>query len=214
VSDRRRERAEATRQSALESAGLLFARHGYEGTSLEMLARAAGINKALIQYHFGGKQGLYSEVLRQAIRIGAEEMGPVGASSASAESRLALYIEAFKRFAQRAPHFPFMMLREEMGGGAHIENDVLASFLQFFSLDRKIMEQGEREGVFRPVNPHAAHLSLVGAIIFFLVSHPVRDGDGKVRGLPAANPVFDEYMEHVQTVFLSGVRASAGRRPA
>lgn len=210
MKDRRRVRAEATREAALESAGALFARHGYEGTSLEMLARAAGINKALIQYHFGGKQGLYSEVLRQAIRIGAEEMGPVGVSSASAESRLTLYIEAFKRFAQRAPHFPFMMLREEMGGGTHIEEDVLASFLQFFSVDRKIMEQGKTEGVFRPVNPHAAHLSLVGAILFFLVSHPVRDGGGEVRGLPAENPVFDEYIQHVQQLFLSGVRAKAG----
>ena len=64
--DKRKARAETTRQAVLESAGQLFAKHGYEGTSLEMLGRAAGINKALIQYHFGGKKGLYSEVLRQA----------------------------------------------------------------------------------------------------------------------------------------------------
>lgn len=207
MQDRRRARADATRQAVLDNAGKLFAKHGFEGTSLEMLAREAGINKALIQYHFGGKQGLYSEVLRQAIRIGAEEMGPVAATPASAESRLVLYIEAFKRFAQRAPHFPFMMLREEMGGGSHIEEDVLASFLGFFSLDRKIMEQGQREGVFRAVNPHAAHLSLAGAILFFLVSQPVRDRNGRLKGFPAENPVFNEYIEHVLKLFLAGLRA-------
>jgi AcrR family transcriptional regulator len=207
--DKRKARAESTRQAVLESAGQLFAKHGYEGTSLEMLGRAAGVNKALVQYHFGGKKGLYSEVLRQAIRIGAEEMSSVGASSASAESRLALYIDAFKRFAKRVPHFPFMMLREEMAGGTRIEPDVLASFLQFFALDRKIMEQGEKEGVFRALNPHAAHLSLVGAILFFLVSQPVRDRAGGLRGFPAENPVFDEYIEHVKNLFLTGVRAEA-----
>jgi AcrR family transcriptional regulator len=216
LSDRRKERSKATREALLRIAAPLFARRGFEGTSLEDLAREAGVNKALVQYHFGGKQGLYSAVLRQAIRVGAEEMRSVAESAANAETRLEMYIEAFQRFARRVPHFPFMMLREEMGGGAHIEADVLAEFLQFFSLDRKIIEQGRREGVFREVNPHASHLSLVGAIVFFLVSQPVRDRAGQLRGFPADNPVLDQYIGHVKRLFLLGLqkeRESSRRGP-
>jgi AcrR family transcriptional regulator len=208
TSDRRRERSEATRAALLRIAGTLFARAGYEGTSLEDLAREAGVNKALIHYHFGGKQGLYSEVLREAIRVGAAEMAAVAASRAAAARRLEMYIDAFRRFAQRAPHFPFMMLREEMSGGVHIEEDVLGEFLQFFALDRKIIQQGQAEGVFRAVNPHAAHLSLVGALVFFLVSQPVRNRAGELRGFPADNPVFEDYVEHVKSLFLTGLQAA------
>nr|WP_244960790.1 TetR/AcrR family transcriptional regulator [Pseudoclavibacter chungangensis] len=37
----------------------LFARHGYEATSLQDVADAVGYTKANVLYHFGSKQGLF-----------------------------------------------------------------------------------------------------------------------------------------------------------
>lgn len=37
----------------------VFGRFGYEGASTRALADAAGVNLGAIQYHFGGKEGLY-----------------------------------------------------------------------------------------------------------------------------------------------------------
>lgn len=207
MTDLRRRRSDATRQVLLQRAAELFATSGYDGTTLDALANRAGINKALVRYHFGGKQGLYSEVLRQAIRVGIEEMTPVRDSTAHADRRLAEYIDAFHRFVVRAPHFGFMILREEMSGGQRIEKAVLAEFLSFFALDRDIIEQGVREGIFRRVDPHQTHLSLVGSIIFFVVSQPLRDHSGHRFPFPKNNPALDEYVAHVKTLFLSGLRS-------
>ena len=45
----------------------LFARKGFEGTSVEEIAAAAGVSKPVIYEHFGGKEGLYAVVVDREI---------------------------------------------------------------------------------------------------------------------------------------------------
>jgi AcrR family transcriptional regulator len=57
-----------TRECILKAARSLFADRGYKDTSVRALVAKARVNQAAINYHFGGKGGLYREVLRAAIR--------------------------------------------------------------------------------------------------------------------------------------------------
>lgn len=41
----------------------VFARNGYEGTSVEEIARAAGVSKPIVYQHFGGKVGLHAVIV-------------------------------------------------------------------------------------------------------------------------------------------------------
>ncbi|WP_281368830.1 TetR family transcriptional regulator [Phytohabitans rumicis] len=41
----------------------LFLEHGYQGTTVRAVAAAAGVDSALISYHFGSKQGLFGQSL-------------------------------------------------------------------------------------------------------------------------------------------------------
>lgn len=54
---------EESRARILETAGRLIADRGYDGVSIRELAREAGVNGASINYHFGGKEGLYHGIL-------------------------------------------------------------------------------------------------------------------------------------------------------
>ncbi len=54
----------------LEAAGNLFSEKGFSETTVREIAHRAGVNAAGINYYFGSKKHLYTEVLRQA----AEEM--------------------------------------------------------------------------------------------------------------------------------------------
>jgi TetR/AcrR family transcriptional regulator, regulator of cefoperazone and chloramphenicol sensitivity len=56
----------ATRQSLVKAATALFAQHGYDGASVRAIVTKARANQAAINYHFGGKEGLYLEVLKAA----------------------------------------------------------------------------------------------------------------------------------------------------
>lgn len=52
----------AGRDRLLEAGTNLFTEHGYQGTTLRMLAEAADCDPALVAYHFGSKRGLFAQV--------------------------------------------------------------------------------------------------------------------------------------------------------
>ncbi len=58
----------ATRERILETAELLFAEHGFYGVSLRELARAANVNVAAVNYHFGDMKALYLDLLVRRFR--------------------------------------------------------------------------------------------------------------------------------------------------
>ena len=60
-------KGERTAQRILDVAEDLFARQGYDGTSLRQIADGAGIREPGLYNHFGGKQALYEAVLYRAL---------------------------------------------------------------------------------------------------------------------------------------------------
>lgn len=52
-----------TRTRLLDTAEALFARDGYDGTSLRAITRAADVGLALVNYHFGNKKRLLREII-------------------------------------------------------------------------------------------------------------------------------------------------------
>ncbi|WP_141731582.1 TetR/AcrR family transcriptional regulator [Oligoflexus tunisiensis] len=57
---------EQTRENILTVASKIFARHGYEGTSLRMIAAEAGVTFSVISHHFGDKANLLAKVREKA----------------------------------------------------------------------------------------------------------------------------------------------------
>ena len=88
-----------TRDRLLRAATARFAEHGYHNVSVRELCRDARANVAAVNYHFGGKLGLYREVVRaaiDAIRDASERMIFVAADRPPAE-RLRHYVNAYVR---------------------------------------------------------------------------------------------------------------------
>src|SRR2546427_6962853 len=59
----RRRDAAATRDALLAAGAELFAERGYDGVPVAAIAQKAGVNKAMISYHFGGKRKLYMAIV-------------------------------------------------------------------------------------------------------------------------------------------------------
>jgi AcrR family transcriptional regulator len=87
------------REKLLPAAERLFAARGYNRVSVRELAAAAGVNSALVAYHFGSKEGLLSEIYRRhCATMNAERKRLL--ESARAKSRppkLEAVLEAFIR---------------------------------------------------------------------------------------------------------------------
>ncbi len=60
--------AKDTRELLLETAEQLFAQRGIASTSIRELSRAARVNVAAVNYHFGSKEGLIKALLQRRLR--------------------------------------------------------------------------------------------------------------------------------------------------
>ena len=105
--------SDATRLRLIEAAGGVFADEGFKKATVREICTRAGANVAAVNYHFGGKEGLYAEVLRFAHRCSSgsgEE-----AAGGTAEQRLEKFVQRFLEhiFADgRAAWHGRLMIRE------------------------------------------------------------------------------------------------------
>ena len=70
---RTKEEAEQTRASLLEAAECLFLQNGVAHTSLEQIARAAGVTRGAVYWHFQNKADLFHAMLSQ-VRLPPEQL--------------------------------------------------------------------------------------------------------------------------------------------
>ena len=88
-----------TRGRLLETAGRIFAEKGFYQATGKEICRRAHANAAAINYHFGGIEGLYAAVVREAHRrlLAFDELSAAVASSGDAESRLRAFFTLMVR---------------------------------------------------------------------------------------------------------------------
>jgi len=201
--------AEFTRESLVTAATHLFAARGYDGVSVAQIAQRAGVTKALINYHFGGKHKLYLTIMTDTFSEIAEKVERLAASDRPAPDQLRDFVALVGEMATtRRPHFPAMMLREVLAGGAHLTPDVAPYLAQVLGAVRRIVEHGVRDGTLRPVNPIFSHLSLVGSLLFFFATAAFRERLATVMDAPLQPPA-SEYVRHVQELIARGLAADA-----
>jgi TetR/AcrR family transcriptional regulator len=201
----------ATREALLAAGADLFAERGYEGVPVWAIAEKAGVNKAMISYHFGGKRNLYRAIVEATFADIVSQVERVAASRMpSREALRALIAVVGDMASRRHPHFCTMMLRELLAGGPHLDLGTVAMPLRVLAAVKRVVERGVREGAFRPVDPLLTHLSLVGSLVFFFATARFRArvlaGD---RGIEP--PTADAYVKHIQDLATHGLAAAKPR---
>ncbi len=202
--------SDKTRAALLEAATEVFATEGFEGARVETIARRAGVNKAMINYHFGGKEALYETILVSTFSDFGERLRRIRDGSVRADTQLGDFIRAFAEMVSSRPSLPAMVLREVLSGGRHLSDRVMPHFLGVFAHVREIVQQGVREGTFRPVNPFLTHLTLIGCLAFFYATTPLRKRLAAEGRLPAATPSSEEFARHLQELMARGLAAERG----
>jgi len=89
-------RHDETRRQLLEAAGEVFAEVGFRNATVREICRRAGANIAAINYHFGDKEALYTEVLRLAHGRAVEKYPPLLdlAADAPPEKKLRAFVHS------------------------------------------------------------------------------------------------------------------------
>jgi AcrR family transcriptional regulator len=86
---------DATRDRLLEAAVSVFADNGFRAATVREICAKAKVNIAAVNYHFGDKLGLYSEVLKRAAGIDEQRrIREAMAESASPTDALRVFVRA------------------------------------------------------------------------------------------------------------------------
>jgi|SRR5215470_19394628 AcrR family transcriptional regulator len=76
------------KERLLHVATRLFARHGFEGTSVQDIVDAAGVTKGAMYHYYGSKDDLLYEVYHQVLTMQTSHLEEIAAGPGTAEERL------------------------------------------------------------------------------------------------------------------------------
>lgn len=86
------EEQESTRQKLFEAALKVFASKGYAQATVREICAEAGANVAAVNYHFGGKDALYAEVLRRVFSDASMDLSLLADQNVDPKKRLKQYV--------------------------------------------------------------------------------------------------------------------------
>jgi TetR/AcrR family transcriptional regulator len=159
--------AEASQAALLAAAAEEFAQRGYDAAGVDRIAERAGVNKAMLYYHFGSKRALYLAVLRGMLELVAARARKIADDPGPADHKMHEWIAAIVDEAAARPWFPAMMLREIASGAPRLDPGTFALMNAVFTAVRDVIQQGQREGIFRDVDPLFTHMTIMPAVLMF-----------------------------------------------
>ena len=197
---------EGTRDRLLAAAAVEFAARGFAGASVDRIAGAARVNKAMIYYHFASKAALYREILGDMFRAVCARVRTVADTDCTPEDKLLGFTQAIAAEARARPHFPPTWFREIAEGGAHVDAATLADITHIVATLAAIVEEGAAAGRFRRINPLIVHGGIVAPILLFFASERLRARIEKA-GTPRATQIdAEEVVAHVHRVTLAALQ--------
>ncbi len=166
-----------TKSRLLEGAGEEFAEKGFELARVRAICDRAGANLAAINYHFGDKEHLYVEVLREAHRCGLDPQEERFDSGLSPAERLRAFIRHFlgRVLAMNQPEDwqHRLMIRELLSPTRFSEVLVREMIRPRFELMRGLMREICPAADDRRLN--ALAFSVIGQCLHYKMAHRVTE---------------------------------------
>lgn len=149
--------------SVLRVAARVFNERGYDGTSMEDLARALGVTKSAIYHHVSGKTELLRRSLDLAMDALFEVTGEEGATTGRAIDRLEHVMRGSVRvLVEELPHVTLLL---RVRGNTDVEKRALERRRRFDHLIADLVREGVVDGDIRSdVDPAVASRLLFGMV--------------------------------------------------
>ncbi|MBL27448.1 MAG: TetR family transcriptional regulator [Rhodospirillaceae bacterium] len=168
----RRRRAEARPDDILDAALTVFRQRGFAAARVEDIAAQAGLSKGAVYLYFDSKQTMLRALVERAVQPLAEQIAALADSSSdNAEKTLRRVLRLAGRALDESDIFAVpRIVVAEAGNFPDIaqlyREKVIETGLGALS---RLVARGIAEGAFRPVDPHHAARSIVGAVVLHMI---------------------------------------------
>ena len=162
------ELTERRRDEIITTAARLFAERGYHATTLDDIAQAIGSTKGLIYHYFRSKAELVQQVRLGGIMPNLARLEVIAASALPAEDKLRSAITDYVTVVLFGFERYLVILADHADSSTDVgmvhERELEQMRRRFMHLYRQIVTEGIEAGVFEPVDPSIAAITLIQAI--------------------------------------------------
>ena len=168
-------RAERKRQ-LLDHAKQLFVTHGYQNTTTEKIAAAAGVTEPVLYRHFESKKALFLEVLRDIRHATLERWNAETAGLTDPLARLHAITDMYLGTTrEHALEFRIMHRTLIESDDEEIRASLRAFFLDNETLLAQVIAEGQQSGVFRRnLDPRIGAWELIRTALGYTLTLPLR----------------------------------------
>jgi len=170
----RRDKRTPSKKQLMSAAIDCFARLGYQGTTIDRIARAAGVTKGAIYYHFRDKEQLLFEAVRDRVQgfegHVLEEVVPAG--EAIANLRRVIDACFFHATVSNHRRFIITLMVEALDTNPRLSVEFRSILRRMRAFLAGIVRRGQQQGILRhDVEPEAAAAIIAAGIIGAEVQH-------------------------------------------
>jgi TetR/AcrR family transcriptional regulator len=168
---------EKTQAAILRAALHEFAVEGVAGARTDVIARSAGVNKALLYYYFRDKEALYGAVIDDVFQNMRTRLLDVLNSDLAPRDKIVAYAGAHFDFIASAPEYPRLVQHEMMRAGRqkspHLKRIAQTYFQPVYSRMLEVLEEGIAAGDFRAVDPRRFAMAMGVVVVHYFNSLPI-----------------------------------------
>src|SRR5690606_22271520 len=162
---------EATRDAILSAATDEFAQHGLAGARVDRIAERAGINKRMLYYYFGQKEGLFLAVLEGAYQRIREEERQLNLTQVEPTEAIRRLVAFTWNYYIAHPEFITLLNTENLHRAMHLKQSAKVRTMHspFVATVAEVLERGRKPGVLRAgVDPVQLYISIAGLSYVYL----------------------------------------------
>ena len=196
-----------SRQALIDAARQSFAQHAFTQVSTKQIAALAGVNPAMIHYHFQDKAGLLEAAFREAVAPVIEEITRLLSADAGHPLPLRRFLEIYMRTLAANPWLPQMIVRHVLPEGGHLQKLVVAELgSRLGPALAALIARGQIQKTLRAdLDPILTTLSVVSLAIFPFLSLPIT---GRVFDFKLDAPFVERLIAHSAALFYRGAGAA------
>ncbi|NCU12729.1 MAG: TetR family transcriptional regulator [Sphingomonadaceae bacterium] len=194
------------RELLLQTASDIMREGDIVDISLSELSLRSGLNSALVKYYFGNKAGLMRALLDRDMADIVQAVDALMAKDMAPEQRLRRHIGAVVDTYFKTPYLNRLLMRLVRESDPDEAHRIADSYLTPLSraYDR-LIKDGVKEGVFRPVDPQMFYFTTTGACDRFFSSRLVLKHCYDTEAL--TEELRDRYREHCIDFIMAGILA-------
>jgi TetR/AcrR family transcriptional regulator len=154
------------KKAILDAAIGIFARKGYDGTSIAEIAKLSGLPKANVYYYFRTKKAIYTTIITDLIGEWDAALAHLMADREPAAA-LADYIRAKLEFSRKHPEQSKMFANEAVHGGRFLTRKDRAHMQAITVEKAQVLEAWVKAGKMDPLHPMHFFIMLWAATQFY-----------------------------------------------